>query len=241
MKRYYILDDIRGLAVISMVLYHFLWDVVYLGGRAIDWYSALPGCIWQQSICWTFILLSGFCWSLGRHRLKRGLIVFVGGAVVTIVTLIIMPENRIVFGILTLLGSCTLLMIPLEKLLRHCSCEIGLAVSGLLFAAAKNIYYGSLWLGKIKLPKELYRDFFTAFFGFPNRSFFSADYFPLLPWLFLFIAGYFLYRIFEKYRLLRLLEHRGLSSLEWIGRHALEIYLIHQPILALFFMNGGLR
>ena len=238
MKRYNILDDIRGFAVINMVLYHFLWDVVYLGGIAIDWYSALPGYIWQQGICWAFILLSGFCWSLGRHRLRRGLIVFVCGAVVTIVTVLVMPKNCIVFGILTMLGSCMLLMIPLEKLLRHCKCEIGLVVSGLLFAAARNIYNGSLWLGKIELPEWLYRNYFTAFLGFPQKEFFSTDYFPLLPWIFLFIAGYFLYRIFEKYKLLGILEHRGLRPLEWIGCHALGIYLVHQPILSICFIGG---
>lgn len=240
MKRYFILDDIRGLAVISMVLYHFMWDLVYMGGVGVSWYSSLPGQIWQQSICWTFILVSGFCWSLGKRRLKRGLIVFAGGAAVTFVTVFVMPEARIVFGILTLIGSCMLLMIPLEKLLRHCGCEVGFVISGLLFAATKSLFYRTLWFGTITLPERMYRNYFTAFLGFPPEGFYSGDYFPLMPWLFLFVAGYFLYRIFEKYGLLRILEHNGSVRLEWIGRHAFEIYLLHQPLMALFFMNGGL-
>ena len=240
MKRYRILDDIRGLAVISMVIFHFMWDLVYMGGVEIGWYGALPGHIWQQSICWTFILISGFCWSLGSKRLRRGLTVFIGGAVVTLATALVMPQARIIYGTLTLLGSSMLLMIPLEKLLRYINCEIGFIVSGLLFAATKKLMYGTLWFGKVELPSWLYRNYFTAFLGFPHEGFYSGDYFPLMPWLFLFVTGYFLYRIFEKYNLLQFLAHKGFEPLEWIGRHALEIYMVHQPILALFFLNGGL-
>ena len=41
------------------------------------------------------------------------------GWVVTLVTVLFMPEEQIWFGVLTLIGSCMLLMVPLEKLLRH--------------------------------------------------------------------------------------------------------------------------
>ena len=54
-------DVLRGLTVVSMVLFHGMWDAVFLFGLRAPWYTALPGYLWQQSICWTFILLSGFC------------------------------------------------------------------------------------------------------------------------------------------------------------------------------------
>ena len=57
-------------------------------------------------------LLSGYCWSLGRRHLRRGLTVFAAGALVSAVTLIAMPENAVRFGVLTLLGSASLLLIP---------------------------------------------------------------------------------------------------------------------------------
>ena len=69
------LDTIRGITLLSMMLYHTCWDLVFLFGKKIPGYSGLGGYVWQQSICWTFILLAGFCWSLGSHHLKRGLIV----------------------------------------------------------------------------------------------------------------------------------------------------------------------
>ena len=53
--RYALLDELRGL------------DLVNLFGIQADWYYGLPGHLWQQSICWVFILLSGFCVQLGHH------------------------------------------------------------------------------------------------------------------------------------------------------------------------------
>ena len=65
-----------------MMLYHGCWDLVNLFGIQADWYYGLPGHLWQQSICWVFILLSGFCVQLGHHTLRRGAQVFGAGAAV---------------------------------------------------------------------------------------------------------------------------------------------------------------
>ena len=97
-KRYHLLDGIRGIVLVSMIAYHFSWNLVYLYGVKWAWYRSTGAYVWQQSICWTFILLSGFCWSMGKQPLKRGLLVFGGGLLVTAVTLAVMPYNRVVFG-----------------------------------------------------------------------------------------------------------------------------------------------
>ena len=34
--------------------------------------------------------------------------------------------------------------------------------------------------------------------GFPSPSFWSTDYFPLLPWFFLYCAGYFLWGLLDQ-------------------------------------------
>lgn len=113
--RYALLDELRGLDLVSMMLYHGCWDLVNLFGIQADWYYGLPGHLWQQSICWVFILLSGFCVQLGHHTLRRGAQVFGAGALVTAVTLLFMPEDRVIFGVLTLLGSAMLLTGLLES------------------------------------------------------------------------------------------------------------------------------
>ena len=112
-----LLDSLRGLTLISMILFHACWDAVYLLGANWPWYGSRAAYIWQQSICWTFIMLSGFCIPFSSKLLRRGLEVFGAGALVMAVTCILLPEDRVVFGVLTLIGSCMLLMVPLRKVL----------------------------------------------------------------------------------------------------------------------------
>lgn len=242
-SRYALLDEIRGLNLASMILYHFLWDLVFIAGIEIPWYTGTAGHIWQQSICWTFIFLSGFCWSLGRHRLKRGLTVFLAGGLVTAVTLAVMPQNRVVFGVLTLLGSSMLLMIPLDRLFAGIKdrraltgCLIASIALFILFLPINNGFIGA----GTKLPGALYADWLSTYFGFPMRSFYSADYFALLPWFILFLGGYFCYRVLlsaneEQGAAFRpftsFLRTSAVPLAAFAGRRSLLIYLLHQPVL----------
>lgn len=226
------LDTIRGITLLSMMLYHTCWDLVFLFGKKIPGYSGLGGYVWQQSICWTFILLAGFCWSLGSHHLKRGLIVFGSGILITFVTLLVMPESRVIFGVLTLIGSCMLLLIPMEKLLLKLRAEIGLAGSFLLFLLFRNVNTGYLGSGNwniLKLPDGFYENLFTTYLGFPQKGFFSADYFSLLPWFFLFLTGFYLYQLVQKNHMMEKLFSWRVPGFDVIGRHSLLIYLLHQP------------
>lgn len=230
--RYALLDELRGLDLVSMMLYHACWDMMFLFGIWMDWYIGWPGRLWQQSICWVFILLSGFCVQLGHRTLKRGAQVFAAGALVTVVTLVFMPEDRVVFGVLTFLGSAMLLTGVLEPLLKKIPPAAGLAVSLLLFAATYHTQDGFWQLGpwQMLLPGVWYANLFTAFFGFFPRGFFSTDYFPLLPWLFLFWAGYFLHFCMGRARM-EPLRRSVCPALGWMGRHSLLLYLLHQPVI----------
>ena len=194
--RYALLDELRGQDLLSMMLYHACWDLMFLFGIWMDWYARMPGHLWQQSICWVFILLSGFCVPFGRHMLRRGVTVFAAGALVTAVTLVFMPEERVIFGVLTFLGTAMLLTGVLEPL----------------------------------LPQSLYANYFTAFFGFYPDWFYSADYFGLLPWLFLFWAGYYLHKAVGRRRM-EPLRRPVCPALGWMGRHSLLLYLLHQPVI----------
>lgn len=232
-KRYHLLDMIRGFALINMIAYHALWDIVYIFGTRISWFSLRSSHVWQQFICCIFILLSGFCFSLGSNKPKRGFTVLAASVAVTLVTFIFTPDNAVMFGILTFIGSATLIMIPLDRLLSHVNIYLGTVLSLLAFILTKNISRGYIGAGKfvIWLPRGIYFNLFTAYFGFPGRNFSSVDYFPILPWLFLFIAGYFLYRAFVKNGWMTCLERKTLAPLEFCGRHSLIIYLLHQPII----------
>lgn len=290
------LDLLRGITLVSMILYHGLWDFLYLSesGAAMTglrlWYEGPGGHLWQQSICRTFILLSGFCVPFSRHIFRRGLQVSAGGAAVTAVTLAVMYEERVLFGVLTFLGASMLLTgflqkawirfflprslcLPHKKTAAPGSAECGgeaehlkgqlqrepllpakaglyllaAAASGYLFFVFRwvNAGYLRFWPGlQAALPHVLYRDssggaagYLLTGLGFPMQGFFSTDYFSLLPWIFLFLAGLFLHRCLASAASGKVLRHPlfhlQVPVLNSMGRHSLLLYLLHQPVLYL--------
>lgn len=239
---YGLLDTVRGVCILSMVAYHGMYDLVDIFGLPSAWYTGLPGYIWQQSICWTFILLSGMCWQLSRRHVKRGLLLVGCGAAITLITWLVMPSQRILYGVLNLLGLSALLLIPLDKVFRKIPAWAGLVGALLLFALTKNVSRGSLGFEGLvlcRLPRWLYATDLLAVVGFPSPSFWSTDYFPLLPWFFLFCAGYFLWSLLDKSPRVKELLRPGLRPLSFLGRHSLAIYLIHQPALMAVFSVLG--
>lgn len=136
------------------------------------------------------------------------------------------------FGVLTLLGSSMLLTAALDPLLRRVPPAVGVAVSALLFWGTYPTMNGfwNLPGGRLALPQALYASYPTAYLGFMPKSFFSTDYFPLLPWLFLFWAGYFLHHLVGRGRLAPL-RRSVCPPLGWMGRHSLVLYLLHQPVI----------
>ena len=234
-KRYFWIDNIRAIAMISMIIFHAVWDLVYLYGMDWEWYRSDMAFVWQQSICWTFILLSGFCWSFSKNPLKQGLIVSAGGLIVTAVTLIFSYNSRVIFGVLNLIGASALLMIPLKKWFEKMPAVAGFFAMFLLFGFTYGIndrHLGFFGLELIELPWDLYKNLFTTFLGFPEIWFYSSDYFSLLPWTFLYFAGYFLYRMWKEGEIpgANCLD-RKLPVLTWLGKHSLIIYMLHQPVI----------
>ena len=233
-ERYHILDFIRALTLIGMIAYHLLWDLVYLFGVDMPWFRSNWGYAWQQSICYTFIFLSGFCVCLGKRAWLRGLTVTGASIVISLVTYFFMPKQVIKFGVLTLIGVCMIIAYFFDKIGKKIPPYVGLVVCLLLFFFTRNIYKGNLGFEGIKiltLPRELYQNDITAFFGFPHSGFFSTDYFPLFPWMFLFFSGYFLHKIFQKQGWMDILKTSLCPPLQFIGRHSLPIYMAHQAVI----------
>ncbi len=241
-KRYALLDVIRAIALLNMVLYHTIWDMVYIFGYDIKWFSGEAAYIWQQCICQTFIVLSGFCISLSKNKLRNGIKVFLCGAIISLCTIVFSYESRVVFGVLTFIGTCMIFHSFLEKVWQKCSAELGAIISLTLFVITKEITHGYLsFFGYklIKLPNILYQNYLTAFLGFPQTLFYSTDYFSIIPWGFLFLSGYFFYRLIEKNDLLSKIPEVKIPAIEWIGRNTLVIYMLHQPIIytMLYFIS----
>lgn len=230
-ERYYVIDFIRAFVILNMIIYHALWDIVYLFDRDIEWYVSDMGEIWQRFICITFIVLSGFCWSMSRNHVKRGIYTLVMGAVISVITMIFVPEGTIKYGILTMIGSAVLIMIPLEKVLKYANDWGGFILSILLYVFTKDINRGYLLFYSVKVPEYLYRGEFMTYLGFEEEGFYSADYFSLIPWIFVFISGYFLYRIMKRKNLIMTLKGVPNHIIEGISRGSLVIYMLHQPVV----------
>ena len=234
-SRLYLLDEYRGFVIINMIAYHAIWDLVYMFGVGWKWYKSDIGFIWQQWICWSFILVSGFCWQMSQKNLKRGLLVFGAGFLITAVTVIFMPASKVVFGVLTLLGSSMLLMIPCDKICRKIPSLVGMIASFVIFLLVYPVNRGYLGIGEmrmVELPREWYANLFTTYLGFTEPGFYSTDYFSIVPWFFLYLTGYFLYSFMGKNcGATKLLTTSICSPLGWIGRHSLIIYMLHQPVI----------
>lgn len=231
-QRHHLLDSIRGFLLILMILYHTMFDVTMLGEGNFTVLNT-GGYIFQQFIGWGFIFLSGICRTLGKRHMRRGIMILGGAMLVSLVSYIFMPQMPINFGILAFMGSATLIMIPLEKLLKDVHAPSAMVISLLLFLLFKNVSQGNLGfegLELLELPDFLYRNAATAYLGFPPGGFVSGDYYPLIPWFFLYLSGYFFWRCFGgKPQVQKVLSFK-VPVLAFLGRHSLLIYLIHQPV-----------
>ena len=111
---------------------------------------------------------------------------------------------------------------------------IGVFCCAVLFLFTFSIGERAVGIGDIRLfslPDWLYRNYFTAYLGFAPNEFFSVDYVPVFPWIFLFWFGYFLYHIFKTNGFLKYLSFLRVKPMEYIGRNSLIIYIIHQPLV----------
>lgn len=232
-ERYYLVDSFRGFALVNMVLYHFLYDVFIIYGKNPGWLESIWTFVWQQGICWSFIGAAGFSWRFGRkNNLKRGLLLNFLGLAITGVTWFFMSEETIFFGILNFMGCAVLLTIPVSHILERIPPSAGLAGCMVLFYVFYPVSAGFLKAGPFlwQLPEKLYSGALTIL-GMPGPGFYSSDYFPVLPWIFLFWAGYFLYPLCTREGKLRSFFHLKVPGLAAIGRRTLWVYVLHQPVL----------
>ncbi len=233
-SRYNLIDILRGTSVICMIIYHTMWDLVYLFDVEIPLFRSNAMHIFQQYILWSFVIISGFCINLCKKPLKRGFITLGASIILSTATLIVIPDATVIFGVLTFLGTAMVITGATKKHLSAIRYYVGIPVSVLLFMLTYNIPDGNLGFGSLviaELPISLYTSYITAFFGFPQSGFSSADYVPLIPWIFLYLFGFFLYNFLKSKDWLKKLSVAKLPPLEWTGRHALIIYLAHQPVI----------
>ena len=225
--RYALLDELRGLAIILMVIYHAFYSLGYvLGSRAGRTLFASMEPV-QPFIAGTFILLCGLCCRFSRSNLKRGLKLAGAAALVTLATLAMTRfgvDEVIWFGVLHFLACAVLLFAMIQRPL------------GKIPALPQMIIFAALFFAWRFVPPLPRTSFFPLYaLGFPSSKLSSSDYFPLLPWLFWFLAGAAIGIYGKQGRLPAWMETSRVPPLAWLGRHSLLIYLLHQPVLVGLF------
>jgi uncharacterized membrane protein len=219
------IDFLRGVAIILVVGYHLLFDLGEFVGikRFLGWSTNLSSVAWtiaQHFFAGLFVLLSGTSSTLTRSNVRRGLRLLAVSFAVTIVTYIFDPASAIYFGILQCLAVSMLLYgAAFEKAGAFACAAWGTLVLGLtavLPALRKISALRTDWL----LP-----------FGLTSPSFSSFDYFPLIPWLGVFLIGAGLGKSVYASKRSLLPWRMPRTFVDWAGRHSLIIYIVHQPVI----------
>lgn len=231
--RVWLLDEIRGAAIILMVLYHLGYDLVAIFGLDMPFFYSPALNFLRNIIAGTFIFVSGIACRYSRSNLKRGALTFLFGLLMTAATLLVIPDQVIWFGVLHLLGASMMLYAVLHKPLGKLSPLLGAALFLVLFAVFFSVpqHLINLPFVRLPIPDSLYQTGWLFALGFPSPSFFSSDYYPLLPWFFLFLGGSYIGVPLKAGAAPAYFYRSHARWLAAIGRNTIYIYLIHQPVI----------
>ena len=224
-QRIELMDAVRGLSLCLMVIHHFLYDLVVFAGapRLLFWNPVFETL--HYFFAGLFILLSGVSSNFSRSNVKRGAKALAVALGITAVTYFM--GTPIVFGVLHLLGTCMLFYGLTQGFWRRLPAWAVPTVSILGVLATARLVNG--------VPTETPH---LWMFGFVTAGFRSADYFPLLPWAFVFLLGTWAGKYVREGRLPRWFYEAKAPRLAAVGRRSLLIYVLHQPVLYALTMLG---
>ena len=224
--RIWAIDFVRGLAIILMIIFHFIVDLKDFYSYPLDYLSGFWYIEGKLSAI-LFILICGISSTLGRNTTRHGIKVFLWAMALTAATYLYSESFYIRFGILHFLGISLLSAHFIRQLpiywLMVLSCATMLI--GITFS---DYYISSPYLFPI---------------GLRNSTFTSMDYYPIFPWYGVFLFGIALGKILYKDKTKfrgNLLSSSPFNLITNLGQHSLAVYLIHQPILlfVLYLFHG---
>ncbi|MCX6684542.1 MAG: heparan-alpha-glucosaminide N-acetyltransferase [Methanoregula sp.] len=230
--RYWEIDLVRGIAILMMILFHFLFDLSFFTIFPVN----VSFGFWRYFAFATaslFLLVVGISLTISHARaastisrtrlvlkfLYRGAGIFLCGLLVTLCTWLYLGEGFVVFGILHLIGVSVIIS-PFFFRLKKYTIAVGLLciATGWFFSTIT----GPLWLLSL---------------GIHPATFWSVDYEPIFPWFGMVLIGMglgeFLYPGGVRTFSLPTLPQATTRLLAFPGQHSLLIYLIHQPIIIL--------
>ncbi|MCR4766692.1 MAG: DUF1624 domain-containing protein [Saccharofermentans sp.] len=233
------LDFLRGIALLMMLFMHMSWDVRYEFGVNIFSYLH-KGWFWSfihPVIVVLFVGVSGICCTFSRNNIKRGLKILGATLILDLTTFLITKfagiDCLIIFNVLALL-TCGIFLYALISFIEKKinanpkAVNVIMGLAGLyIVIVGCNIHYMDFCTDSLL--------FLPVGFDMNNLPE-MADYMPLFPWLGVFLIGCVIGRTCYKDKK-TLFAGRGkiMSAVsrpvEFIGRHSLIIYLVHQPLV----------
>jgi len=221
------LDALRGVAILTMIVYHLSWDLSWFG--FVDWpVSEGPGWrLFSGAIAGSFLFLAGAGLVLAHGEgirwkafWKREAVITAAALAVSAVTYFAFSDIFVRFGILHSIAAGSLVALPFVRLPALVS-----------YAAAVAVYTLPRWAGGPAFDGDL-----LSWTGLGAPSSGSVDYVPLAPWAAAVLLGVAVFKTPGVPALLKALHPWRLSSwpgrvIRFCGRRSLAIYLLHQPVL----------
>lgn len=218
-RRISMIDCIRGICIAGMVIYHGAYDLIEFFSMNVPFFYSPILSILHVLFVSAFLLIAGISSHFSRNNLKRALFILIAAAVISVVSFIIVPDAPIYFGILHLMGVSVLIYAIFKKPLDAVTKKF------------TPLFWLALFLiGYFTTPVIVDSPLFVMF-GFLPIGFESVDYFPLIPWFFMFMVGTYLGKPITENRFPEWFYHANIPPLSFIGRYPLIIYMVHQPII----------
>lgn len=214
-----LIDAARGVAILAMVVFHFAWDLYFLGFSALDiatdpWWTAF-----QKAIVSSFLFLAGVSLWLGhgaglrwRSFWRRELILVGAAIAVSIGTWLAFGDYFAFFGVLHAIALCSLLALPFLRLPPLLTAFTGVVIIAL----------------PLLVTHPVMRERWLAWIGFWPISPSTADIVPVFPWLGVVLLGLAAAKAAQGWRFWTTPAPKWLA---WLGRWSLVIYLVHQPVM----------
>ena len=224
-QRIELLDVLRGGALIVMIAHHICYDLCAFCGFPWVWFTNPVWNVVHYLDAGLFILLAGVSSDFSHSNLRRGAKTLAVALVISVVTYCM--KMPIVFGVLHMMGVCMLLYGLTQSFWQRLP---GWVIPAL--AAAGTLATYRLVDGYPTQTPHLWM------FGLVTKDFSSSDYFPLLPWVFVFLFGTWLGKFIRERKLPHWFYTAGCPPLAAIGRHSMLVYVAHQPVIYALVMVG---
>ena len=229
--RFWEIDGIRGIAVIMMIVYHIFFDINFLQIAPIN-LTSFAFQLFLYPIGSLFLLVVGISLVLSfqifeknHQRIPpfskyfwRGVFLLIVALLITFVTWIYPHKGFIVFGVI------------------HCISFSIILSYWFIKRPTVSLIMGSIIIGVgIVFMQITVKNPYLFWLGLRSSGFDSLDYFPLFPWFGVVLIGLFvgtyLYPLLQKkYRVPQIMP-KIVYPVVFLGKHALVIYIIHQPII----------